>query len=51
MKNLLNNNNFNLNSKYIFKSLQIRGRSIRDIMTEIQSYENEESYLNEVKGF
>ncbi|GEM_PF-4512742 len=44
MKNISNNNTFNLDSKFIFKSLKTRGRSIRDIMTEIQSYEDEEAW-------
>lgn len=44
MKNIWNNNTFNLNSKFVFKSLKTRGRSIRDIITEIQSYKDEEDW-------
>ncbi len=47
MKNLTYKNDSDLNSKFVFKSLRTRGRSIRDIMTEIQSYEDEEDWEDE----
>jgi len=49
MKNLWNGNNYNLDTKYFFKSLKTRRTSIRDIMTEVQSYEEEEALEYEVE--
>ena len=45
MKFLLTTFNHNNNRKYISKSL--RAQSIRDIMTEIQSHDDEENWEND----